>query len=263
MTKFHERFDINIGVIDAQVRFVNRAYNLIFYSFFLDFDGNQRYAIEKEVLTALGDKYHGGRSFSERVGEDFYRNLQAIEAFYNAFSLSEPYAYKYRGDLEALINRLLQESEIDLGIRWEKGRFIKSGAKLLDEKLVNDVLHWLKDKKYESVVKPFDKGLRHYLHSEKRPELMGDVITDMYEALEALAKIVADRPDKDLSANKELFISKVNASEEYKKLLSDYIDYANKFRHAVKEGQQKPKASTKEAESFIYLTGIFIRLAIS
>jgi hypothetical protein len=84
----------------------------------------------------------------------------------------------------------------------------------------------------------------------------------MYEALEALAKIVTGRPDKDLSANRELFIKKVKASDEYKQLLKDYIDYANKFRHAVKEGESRPKLTEKEAESFIYLTGLFIRLAI-
>jgi hypothetical protein len=54
----------------------------------------------------------------------------------------------------------------------------------------------------------------------------------------------------------------VNASADYKVLLKDYIDYANKFRHAAKEGTPKPALSPKEVESFIYLTGIFIRLAM-
>ena len=82
------------------------------------------------------------------------------------------------------------------------------------------------------------------------------------EALEALAKIVTSRPDKDLSANRELFLSKVNASDEYKQLLKGYIDYANRFRHAAREGQRRPELSPKEVESFVYLTGVFIRLAM-
>ena len=83
----------------------------------------------------------------------------------------------------------------------------------------------------------------------------------MYEALEALAKIVTGR-DKDLSANQQSLISKVNASEHYKTLLKDYIDYANEFRHAASEKTPKPQISEREAESFVYLTGVFIRLAM-
>ncbi len=64
------------------------------------------------------------------------------------------------------------------------------------------------------------------------------------------------------SANRELFISNVKASKEYKKILVEYINYANEFRHASKEGKNKPAISQQEAESFIYLTGLFIRLAV-
>jgi hypothetical protein len=167
-----------------------------------------------------------------------------------------------RERLETLIRRLLNESEVDLGIRWESGQSIRSGATLLDEKLVNDQLHWIRACGYETVRLPFEKGLGHFLHASARPELLSDVITDMYEAVEALAKIVTNRPDRDLSANRELFLSKVKASDEYKQLLKDYIDYANRFRHAGQEGRPRPDLSAKETESFIYLTGVFIRLAV-
>jgi hypothetical protein len=60
------------------------------------------------------------------------------------------------------------------------------------------------------------------------------VITDLYEAMVALAKIVTGRPEKNLSANREMFLAKVGGSDEYKQLLKDCIDYANTFRHAVK-----------------------------
>jgi hypothetical protein len=76
---------------------------------------------------------------------------------------------------------------------------------------------------------PFEKGLTHFLYAAKRPEVLADVVTDMYESLEALTKIVTGRSDKDLSANREMFLAKVKASDEYKKLLKHYIDYANSF----------------------------------
>jgi hypothetical protein len=191
---------------------------------------------------------------SDHIGDDFYRNLLALETFYLSI---DPYD---RSELDNLIKQLISESEVELGVRWGNGRFIKSGAKLLDDKLVNDNLNWLREKRYVSVLAPYEKGLEHFLHSDKRPELLSDVITDMYEALEALSNIITGK--KELSGKRELFISKVKASDEYKIILKEYIDYANKFRHAAEEGKKKPLISQQEVESFIYLTGIFIRLAI-
>jgi hypothetical protein len=254
--KFNQRFDIEIGLDEAKRRFVNRAYNKVFYNFFYSISDNERYRIHREIVSALGDKYLYHKNLAEQIGDDFYRNLQALETFYQT---SDGY---YRSTVDQLIKLILSESEVDFGVRWANGRFIKSGAELLDEKLVNDILHWLREKKYLSVIKPFEKGLDHFLHSEKRPELLSDVITDMYEALEALSKIITECPNKDLSANRELFTSKVNASNEYKKILAEYITYANEFRHAQEEGMSKPAISPREAESFVYLTGLFIRLAI-
>jgi hypothetical protein len=254
--KFVERFNIDIGQDEAKRRFVNRAYNRVFYHFFYSISENTRYQIHHEIVSALGDKYSYGKKLSDHIGDDFYRNLLALETFYRS---AEDY---YKSEVDKLIKQLIIESEVDIGIRWENGRFIKSGAKLLDEKLVNDPLNWLRGEKYSSVIAPFEKGLDHFLHSDKRPELFGDVVTDMYEALEALSKIITERPNKDLSANRELFLSKVKASEEYKRIFSEYITYANEFRHASEEGKNKPSVSEREIESFIYLTGIFIRLAI-
>jgi hypothetical protein len=108
---------------------------------------------------------------------------------------------------------------------------------------------------------PFEKGLRHFLESLNKPDLLSDVVTDLYEAVEALAKIVTGR-DKDLSANREQFLSRVRAAEEYKPLLRWYIEYANEFRHAADRGTPKPSLSAAEVESFVYLTGLFIRFAL-
>lgn len=254
--KFIERFNIDIGQEEAKRRFVNRAYNRVFSNFFYGISESIRYQIHREIVSALGDKYSYHKNLSDHVGDDFYRNLLALETFFKSASGYD------RSGVDKLIKQLLEESEIDLGVSWENGRFIKSGAKLLDDKLVNDNLDWLRDKRYSSVLAPFEKGLDHFLHSDKRPELLADVVTDMYEALEALSKIITDRPNKDLSANRELFISNIKASNEYKKILAEYINYANKFRHASEEGKNKPAISQREAESFIYLTGVFIRLAV-
>jgi hypothetical protein len=45
--------------------------------------------------------------------------------------------------------------------------FVRTGAKLLDDELVNASLKWLREEKYENVLKPFEKALQHLLESEK------------------------------------------------------------------------------------------------
>ena len=101
------------------------------------------------------------------------------------------------------------------------------------------------------------------MESIKRPELLSYTVTDMYEALEALAKVITNKPNSDLAATREKFIKQIGLSDYYKKMLRDYISYANEYRHAPEPGKDRPIPSPKEVEAFIYTTGLFIRLAIS
>jgi hypothetical protein len=153
-------------------------------------------------------------------------------------------------------------AETDLAISWDSGGFKPKGAALLDERLVNDPLHWLRDEpKYQNVLAPFEKGLKHFTEAHKTPDRYRDVVRDMHEALEAIAKTVTER-GKDLSGNRELFVSKLDLPKEYKEMLKLYIAYANDYRHAVGKGQQRMNPTLKDVEAFVYMTGLFIRLAI-
>jgi hypothetical protein len=253
--KFHERFELPIDVEEAKRRFINRIQNRIFYYLLVERMGNSA-TIRRSVASELGFEFNTTWQIKIYTGGDFLRTLQGAEGFYKALST------ELKLEMDAEITKTIDESETDLGIRWDKGRFIRTGARLLDEELVNEPLRWLAGREYQSVLQPFSKGLEHFLQSSKRPELLSDVITDMYEALEALSKIVTGRNTKDLSANAQSFLSDVKAPEPYKRILKEYISYANNFRHAVDESTRKPELSAAEVESFIYLTGIFIRLAI-
>ena len=208
--------------------------------------------IQLSVADALGKRVDFHRSLSGQIGYDFFDALKAIEGMHSMA------AGPFERQLNAAIEYLLGISEIDLGIQWRPPFFfLLAGAKELDEKLVNDNLLWLRsDSSFEGVLATLPKGLHHFLHSQNRPELLNDVITDMYESLEALAKLVTGR-DSDLSGNAERFIKDVKASDEYKAILKNYIDYANRFRHAARKTQPRPVLSARETESFIYLTGLF------
>jgi hypothetical protein len=83
----------------------------------------------------------------------------------------------------------------------------------------------------------------------------------MYEALEAMAKIVSKSTD-ELSALREQFISKLQLSQSHRTMLKAYIDYGCDFQHAIEAGQTRKWPVEHEAENFVYMTGLFIRLAI-
>jgi hypothetical protein len=91
---------------------------------------------------------------------------------------------------------------------------------------------------------------------------LADVVTDMYEALETTAKFVTGNQTKDLSGNREKFVTQLKLSPYYKIILRDYIEYANEYRHGIELSRERIPLISKEVEAFIYLTGLFIRLAL-
>ena len=253
---FHERFDIEVGTDEVQKRFMNRVNDFILFDFVdkyvkdyydpLDMEG-----VSQFVAFVLGDP-HSSYDLRTYVRNDFARCLHVVEALYQSLRFEVQ-----KNDLSERISIVLNANEVDLGIDWQPPRFVRKGATLLDERLVNEPLRWLSDPKYRTVLEPFQRGLSHYLEDR-----LSDAVTDMYEALEALAKIVTGRPNKDLSTNAERFIGAVNVSHRYKTLLKNFIIYGNEFRHAEREGKPRPPLSEPEVESFIYLTGLFVRLAM-
>jgi len=258
MEKFHIRFGIDLGEEEARRRFVNRSVNEIFFSFYYNlYDYNK---IKRRIFTLLGESDRDNQSLLDHLEDNFLRHLQAIEAFYAAIETSDS---GNRKKLERLVLNLLSLSEVDLGIRWENGHFLPSRAEILDQALVDDPLRWLRLKpEYEIVIAPFEKSLRHLVQAKNRTELYQDVIRDAYEALEALGNIVTGRQGKDLSANRDLLINKLGLGERHKKLLGAYIAYANEYRHAEDQIGTRKAIGEREAESFVYLTGWFIRLAV-
>ena len=264
--KFCHRFQIQIPLEDAKRRFVNRAHNEILQgNAFWVSDIYHWTDVYQQVATHLGEFSRSGEGLShgtlERyTGKDFARTLEALEGVYGALDQHK------RAKLDIAVCRLLDMSEIDLQVDWKKGRFYPTGARELDARLLNDSLDWLGEQEYLTVLRPFEKALDHLLRARAKPELLSDVVTDAYEALEALAKIVTGK-DQTLDANHELFLAKICTSDEYKQVLNDclkkYRPFAHSFRHGAATPAQKPSICYAEAESFVYLTGVFIRLAIS
>jgi hypothetical protein len=224
MAKFHERFGIELGVEEGTRRFVNRSLNFIFNDLMLIADrqdhinGTDRLA--QFICSKLGERSTTLRATEVLIGKDFWKCLLILEAISN----DSPWKSEVRG----AIKKLLAETEIDIGIRWEDGHFLPAGAPVLDSALVNDSLNLLSTPEYKGVSVAFRKGLDHFLHSKNKESLLSYVLTDMYEALEAMAKIVCPNgQNRDLSANCEAFISRLRLADPYKRMLKEYIEYAN------------------------------------
>ncbi len=252
---FHERFDLSLGNDEARQRFITRIGDYILVGLLQrrlqsSYPATFR-QISEHVAYRLGVRYVIGSHPSTYMNDDYHRSLMLLEA---VFEMLEGTVLE--DEFTERINNVIRDSEIDLGISWQPPIFVRAGARLLDERLVNEPLRWLSEPRYLTVLEPFERGLSHYLEDR-----LSDTVTDMYEALEALARIVTGR-DRELSGNREMFVSRVRASDYYKQLLRDYITYANQYRHAAQQNRPRPPLSEPEVEAFVYLTGLFIRLAI-
>jgi hypothetical protein len=262
---FYQRFDLTMNVEEARQRFVHRACNNIFEHFKYASNSPLPYReLRLAVATRLGVP-DSDVVISVLIDGKFQNCLAGIEAVHDYLStLERSRSIVNISRLDIEVYTLLALSEADLGVTWEKGKFRRSGAKLLDDALINDPLKWLREKEYDSVIQPFEKALGHFLECEKRPELLADVITDAYEALEAMAKIVTGRND-DLSSTRQQFLTELGLAKEYWPVvdLKEYVKLGNIYRHGANKDAPKPKLTPREVESFLYQTGIYLRLARS
>lgn len=258
---FFRRFDITLDQKEVIEKFINRVYSALFAEL-----RYPRLTWHLTKIRKIGEKVgimvKGIEDIYHLIGQDFIKCIGAIEALYEDAVEQETGDIRSIRFIDRKLDSIFHESEGDLGIKWRDGQFWRTGAKLLDEGVVNENLKWLLDKGYKNIYKPFEKALAHYGESIEYPEKLHDVVTDMYEAIEATAKGVCEN-DRELSANAEKFISILNLSEQHKEMLKAYIKYANRLaRHAQRPTEKRRAVSNAEAENFIYLTGIFIRFAI-
>lgn len=138
-TPFHRRFQISLEKGDIERRFLNRVKNMIFRGFLrIMVSDNIRAEVVVKVANRLGEVYRQNETLEAYSRDDFYTTLQVLEFTYHA--LSEP---ELKNGLSGRISSVICQSEMDLGITWKDGHFLKKGAQLLGEHLVNEPLRWL------------------------------------------------------------------------------------------------------------------------
>lgn len=185
-------------------------------------------------------------SFRRITEDDFMETLKILVLLYKSLSGQN------LERLNSSIELALSYADTDLGVDWKDGMFYPSGARELDKILIEEAYEWLVD--YPDERRDFMAAISHYTKKQ-----YGDVISNAYLVVEGLARKILEN-NKTLNNNREQLIKLLNLSQQWKSLLSNYINYANEFkRHASdKRGQVNPI----EVEGFLYLTGLLTRLII-
>lgn len=131
--------------------------------------------------------------------------------------------------LSRSIENALGYATTDLQVTWNDGMFYPSGAKELDEKLIEQPFKWLGDFPDEKA--DYLKAVTGYTSKK-----LDEVIANCYIAVEGLARTILGNK-KTLDNNREGLMERLALSQEWKALLSNFIRYANEFeRHASEIG---------------------------
>lgn len=186
----------------------------------------------------------------ELIGNDFVRTLQILILVREAVKGTDYLELVDRG-----IEIALASATTDIGIRYTDGMFYPSGAKELDERLIEDNLLWLKG--YDAVRTQFATTLEHFKKSLTQESARKDAITNAYSAMEGLARAILGN-SKNFDSNSNTVVERLGLPNEYKNILHYYKEIAHEYssRHAGSA------FSHAETEGFIYLTGVLMRLLL-
>lgn len=263
--RFNEIFGLEDKLEDEQKRFVHRVNQAIFNRIDTEEYPTFQYdALFELICFDLGvnandvtdRRQYGGLGTSRALirtltGDDFEKTLLVLCILYDRLKILQDAKY-YKEWLSNNIQSIISKSTCNVGVRWKDGFFYPSGAKELDESLIDETLIWLEG--YPNEQKDFKRALNCYLKNES----LGDVIKNCYSAIEGMARNVLNN-DKTLDNNKDELLSKIGLSNGWKAILANYINFSHDFRHASEKRHEIPK---QEVEGYLYMTGLLIRLII-
>jgi hypothetical protein len=254
--RFNKRFGIEESLEEERARFVQRINQIVFKEIEVD-NGYEKafrtvcYGLGENADDRIPYKY-GMRilvpDLRTLTNDDFFQTLKILESLYLYFN-KEP---GRQIEMSEYVERALSNAAIDLEVAWKDGVFYPRGAKILDEKLVEDPIDWLDE--FPEEKKDFENALSHYAKKNH-----SDVVGDCYLVTEGLVRKILGNT-KTLDNNKQELLKKLGLSQSWKSVLVNYMNYANEFkRHASKK---RHSIDPLEVEAFLYLTGLLTRLIV-
>lgn len=259
--RFNKVFGIEDTVEEERKRFVNRIKQSIFD--IIDREDSDRFGYNKlfkHICFELGvdanvfpwvktgdtwlDEYAPPK-ISVLTKNNFDETLVVLCFLYQHFEKGG------RSQLTKQIQDILSRTTCDIGIRWKGGFFYPSGAKELDESLVEELLGWLD--KYPNENRDYSNALNCYTKGN-----FADVIKNCYSAVEGISrKILGNK--KTLDNNKTELLRIIGLSKGWNAILNSFINYAHDYRHASEERHESTK---EETEAYLYMSGLIMRLII-
>lgn len=186
--------------------------------------------------------------------KDFKKFILGLEVIFQMESIESDYKYNFQEDInDAIVTSLVPIVLKEVG---EDILFYPSGAKLLDEKLVNDNLDWLVD--YPQSYSTFKNALVEYGIKGKERQ----VIDNMRLSLELLLKEILKNNKSIENQKNEVgkYLKERKVSTEISNLFWTVSDYYSKYQNdKVKHSDNIPE---NEVEFLIYLTGSLIRFLL-
>jgi len=268
MKELYKRFDVNISLSRALEIFDNKIQNLLKNADIFvnrDFEVIVHCDLNYQLCNELGDRYLSFDLLQDRltsVSRNFNEYLARLQAILS--KLHEAGHNEQYNALVFVINTAIEESPVDLGIRLKLYKrkcasIVFAGSKLLDKKLVDDVIGILDDDSKLPIKIAFEKGLTEYMQAKQDKRKLKNSVRDMQVACDETVKLIFQ--DKNLGLKhffKDDRYKLIKFNEYQKKIYWQLNDYIDKLVKHKADGE----INNEDAENIIYLTGMFIRMAV-
>lgn len=154
--------------------------------------------------------------------------------------------------------RISQSIGIRVARRGNRVTLYPAGAKLLDEKIVNENLVWLEG--HPQVAKTFEEALKIYQSGDAAK--YRNLLDNLRHSVEQLLKAVL-KNQKPIEKQRDLLLPWLRSQGVHQQVVNMYCDLLDRFalyqNDAVKHNEKWVPA---EVEFMIYLTGTFMRLLL-
>ena len=266
---FYKRWNIDLDEKQRWQNFKNRVLNS--YTYFVGKTLRDNHRSECEFFEILG------------IHEKTYDNVYVSGTVENGFERSPAYNYFKQANTRDFILGLevvfwMKNIEVDLkdffwmdiitakvttGVPLGLKRtdsiviFYPEGAKLLDEKLVNDNLDWLMD--YPKSYEAFKGALQDFETKGKER----DVVDKLRLSLELLFRNILQNKKSLENQEKDIgnYLKTKNVSIEISNMFWKMLDYYNKYQN--NKAKHENNVPTDEVEFILYLTGTFMRFLLT
>jgi len=264
---FYKRWKIDLGEKERWLNFKERNLNA-FVNSLGDFFEQANSKIENEFLEIVGNHRLMGPFEDIRINglkdSPVYQYLQNADQINFLLGLQtifwmENIHAQAKEDFFMQINDVIAITGVPLFIKQTTSEYIfyPQGARLLDEKLVDDNLDWLSS--YPKSDGAFKKALSKIGKSEEER----DIVDNLRLSLELLFKDIL-KNKKTLENQKEeigKYFQQKHTSKEISNLFWAVLDYYSKYQN--NKAKHDNNVPSNEVEFMLYLTGTLMRFLLT